>query len=43
MVEEIGNFHAFIYSPYWIINKTGLTLQYKVSSQTTPGIDECTL
>ena len=29
--ENLGYHRLNIYCPYWMVNKTGLTLQYKVS------------
>lgn len=28
--EDKGTWHISIYSPYWMVNKTGMTLEYKV-------------
>ena len=27
------SWHVSLYSPYWLVNKTGLTLQYSVSNE----------
>ena len=28
--EDLGTWHLTLYCPYWIVNKTGLTLEYAV-------------
>ena len=30
-VQEVGSWQLMLYCPYWIVNKTGLTLEYAVS------------
>ena len=29
-IKDTGSHHVTLYSPYWIMNKTGLTLTYQV-------------